>query len=1262
MSDQTKERLAPSTSPGEVNRLFTTLFLVALLLFRGSTAEGGTLFGLDPHTAAGTTGAAQGAKAITALEPGKPVARELSGGEADSYQIALASGQYLRLVVDQSTIGVTVSLIGPDGRKLVEIDQPATSRRTEPVELIAESPGNYRVDVRSSQRTATGNYRIQIGELRIAIPQDRSRVLAQSALREGRQLESGGNAQSLRSALAKHEEAFTLAQSAGDQALQGQALNRIGLVHNALDQNQKAMEFYNRALPLHRAAQDRLGEATTLNNIGGLYLKLNQPREAMAQSNEAYSIYQAIGDREGEAAALSNLGVSYRMLNQWEKALDQYNRALELHKAAGDRKGQSIALNNIGGVLARQGKSQDALRFYNQSLLLSQEVGDRRTEATSLNGLAVLYNGLGQSQEALEYHNKVLPIRREMGDKSGEAVTLNNIGRVYEDLGQKHRALTFFNQSLPLREAVGDRAGQAVTLNNMARLCKDLGEYQKALDYYRQSLELRRAATDKSGEANTLNGLGALYASLGENQRALDHYEQALSQSRTLKDPQGQAVVLGNMGVVYRKLGEYQKALDCYNESLPLRKAGRDVRGESTTLSNIGMVYNALGDKPRALEYYDKALRIAKDAGDRSREGSVLESIGSVYIALRDYNKALDYENQALSLQREVADRQGQATTLSNLAFIEGEMGNLVQARTHIEEALTILESLRTSVVSHELRASYFASAQGTYELCVDLLMRLDKQRPGEGHVVAALQASEQTRARSLLELLAEMGAGIREGVDTSLLERERSLQHQLNVKAESQMRLLGAKPSQAQTEAMRKEIDALTTEYQTVQANIRKTSPRYASLTQPQPISLKEIQQQVLDSDTLLLEYALGKDRSFLWAVSPTSIMSYELPKRVDVEAAARRVYNLLTARQPVRGETEQQHRERVTKADADYGAASADLSQMLLGPVASQLSKKTLVIVADGALQYVPFGALPTPVISGQSPVAGRIARPLLIVDHQIVSLPSASVMSVLRRETAGRKPAPKAVAVLADPVFDKEDDRVSSQAKVRASPETTGKASDDGGQLSRDRLQQAVREVGVIGDRGGIPRLPFSRQEADAILAVAPAAAAMRALGFTASRATATSAELQQYRIVHFATHGLLNTDHPELSGLVLSLVDEQGGPQDGFLRLHDLYNLNLPADLVVLSACQTGLGKEIRGEGLVGLTRGFMYAGTPRVVASLWKVNDLATADLMKHFYQGMLKEGMRPAAALRAAQVMMSKTKQWQAPYYWAPFVLHGEWK
>ncbi|HXG65462.1 MAG TPA: CHAT domain-containing protein, partial [Blastocatellia bacterium] len=204
------------------------------------------------------------------------------------------------------------------------------------------------------------------------------------------------------------------------------------------------------------------------------------------------------------------------------------------------------------------------------------------------------------------------------------------------------------------------------------------------------------------------------------------------------------------------------------------------------------------------------------------------------------------------------------------------------------------------------------------------------------------------------------------------------------------------------------------------------------------------------------------------------------------------------------------------------------------------------------------------------------------------------------------------------------------------------------------------RAALEAGAAGEGLRMPRLPFTRREAEAIAALAPATARKVALDFDASRHTALSPELGQYRYVHFATHGFLNTRHPELSGLVLSLVDEEGRDQSGFLRLRDIYNLRLPAELVVLSGCRTGLGKEVRGEGLVGLTRGFMYAGAARVLVSLWDVGDESTAELMARFYRGLLKEGQSAAAALRAAQVSMWKEKRWQAPYYWAAFVLQGE--
>jgi CHAT domain-containing protein len=369
------------------------------------------------------------------------------------------------------------------------------------------------------------------------------------------------------------------------------------------------------------------------------------------------------------------------------------------------------------------------------------------------------------------------------------------------------------------------------------------------------------------------------------------------------------------------------------------------------------------------------------------------------------------------------------------------------------------------------------------------------------------------------------------------------------------------------------------------------------------------------------------------------------------------------LTAPQPQPGDTEAKYQARIKEARESYWSQATELSRMLLGPVATQLGKRRLAIVADGALQYIPFAALPKASPDdneGRSP--GAEPQPLF-VEHEIVNLPSASTLATLRREIAGRKPAAKSLGVLADPVFADDDTRVRRNVGKAGAKEKTRSAESDEMDIGFLQMTRSGRETGVIGAEGGFGRLLGTRREAAAISALVPERERMQALDFEASRTTALRPELGEFRIVHFATHGILNNIHPELSGIVLSLVDKAGLQQDGFLRLQDIYNLKLPAELVVLSACQTGLGKEIKGEGLIGLTRGFMYAGAPRIVASLWKVDDRATSELMKRFYQGMLgPERLRPADALRQAQLSIWKEKQWREPYYWAAFVLQGEWK
>ena len=373
-----------------------------------------------------------------------------------------------------------------------------------------------------------------------------------------------------------------------------------------------------------------------------------------------------------------------------------------------------------------------------------------------------------------------------------------------------------------------------------------------------------------------------------------------------------------------------------------------------------------------------------------------------------------------------------------------------------------------------------------------------------------------------------------------------------------------------------------------------------------------------------------------------------------------------------------------RIAQADSEYPMAAAKLSQMLLSPVADRLEKKRLLIVADGALQYVPFSALPLPATGRQGdratvgrgergaermnkprPVTPSPRRPVaftaLIANHEIVSLPSASALAVLRKESAGRKPAPKTVAVLADPVFDRGDERFKSSAISHGNGRAVVAQTRTDPALLESDLIRSARDLGLDDIRGGLQRLPFTRKEAQTILSLAPADQRFGALDFSANQTTATSDELSRYRYVHFATHGLLNPINPELSGIVLSLFNEQGAEQDGFLRASEVFNLNLPAELVVLSGCQTALGKEVRGEGVVGLTRGFMYAGAARVLVSLWEVNDHATSELMGRLYRGMLgKRRLTPAAALREAQMALWREKRWRAPYFWAGFTLQGE--
>lgn len=506
----------------------------------------------------------------------------------------------------------------------------------------------------------------------------------------------------------------------------------------------------------------------------------------------------------------------------------------------------------------------------------------------------------------------------------------------------------------------------------------------------------------------------------------------------------------------------------------------------------------------------------------------------------------------------------------------------------------------------------YFAARQYYWELFIDILLALDRLHPNQGFATHALEADEKRRAHNLLDAMAEVRTKIRQYADPTLLQEEEQIQRQLDSAENSE------------------DIKALLERLEFVRIQMRQSSPHLARLEGTNTLALTAIQKRLLDADTLLLVYSLGEERSVLWRVTRSTLASHQLPERERIEAAARLAHDLLS--------------QRLRPGSGLRQKAVDDLAALVLKPVAADLPKyRRLLIVADGTLQLVPFSALSDP---AAAPLAGR--QPLLVESHSIIMLPSASVGAALRQEQRTRplrKPGPL-IAVLADPVFDASDPRVHSGS---VSPQPKDEAA-------HNQLTRSLRDL----EPSELDRLPFSRQEAEAIQHLWRPSEVLSVFDFAASREVLNDERLRQAPILHLATHGFLDDLQPELSGLVFSLVNPNGSSRsDGFLPLHEIYGLALDAEMIVLSACQTKAGKEMRGEGLLGMTLGFISIGVTQLVVSLWKVEDRAKAELMARFYRNLF-DGARPPEALQRAQNSMLGDPLWSDPSLWAGFIFLGD--
>ncbi|HEV7517284.1 MAG TPA: CHAT domain-containing tetratricopeptide repeat protein [Thermoanaerobaculia bacterium] len=948
-------------------------------------------------------------------------------------------------------------------------------------------------------------------------------------------------------------------------------------------------------------------------------------RQALAAYREALGAWRSLGERRWEAEAVQAIAALERQSDELPAARADYEKALELWREIAEPSREAEALRWLGTIHGQTGENAAARAALVASSALWQGLGEPFEEGMVKAELCFLEHTTGNPTLALTCYEEVRALFRVAGDSSQEPRMLNNLGGVYDLLGEPDAALEKYGQALALRQALGNRLEEAQTLNNIAQIHQVLGDWQEALRIYARVGEILPPSGDRL-RASWLNNVAFTYIALGEPERALSILEEALRLRRQIGARREELITLNNLGEAWHRLGEPEKALNYYRQALELARTQEDHRQEAITRLRLGELLLEGSDPSAALREIDPALQYLREKGPLPGELHALQLQGRALVLAGRSREALPVLEGALIRRQALGDRAGVADTLHILATAERSMGAVESARAHAEAAVAQVEELRTGFLSLGLRAAFLESRRRAYSLLIDLEMDRHAADPGGGHDRAALAISEQARARSLLDALYAGNAG--GAVPADLLARRQSLHRRLSAKADQQQKQTG------RAEALKQEIAALLVELDHVEAEIRRHDPRYAALSQPQPVGLAGIA-GLLDPGTLLLEYSLGEERSYLWAVSAEGLQSFVLPPQRAIEDLARQVYEELRT---------------VEAGIRRRPGTAADLSRVLLGPVWGRAARlRRLVVVPDGALHALPFGALPVPE-PGEGWQAPGGLRPLL--DHlEVVDVPSATTLAVQRQRLQGRPPAAKWAAVLADPVFTAADPRLAGRPAVakRRPSAATAKALSRGGE-----------ELGLLPAHWD--RLPASRREAETIARLAPAGQVWTALDFAANRDAVLAGDLRGYRIVHFATHGVADARTPELSGLMLSAVDASGQPRAGFLGLSDIYDLDLGADLVVLSACETGVGKELRGEGLMGLTRGFLYAGVPRVVASLWKVEDRTTAELMARFYRAMWRQGLRPAAALRAAQRGLRRDPRYRAPHSWAGFVLQGDWR
>jgi len=965
------------------------------------------------------------------------------------------------------------------------------------------------------------------------------------------------------------------------------------------------------------AARYREGGQTASAAATDDYLAAVEPWKMLAQPR-----------REAQAK-FSAAWIAHSRAKDYPRAAELAAEAAKLYTDLGDEATAAKAINlqatalwNIpGSAEDKESRYARALPLYAQAAAIQTRLGRVYDLAQTTSEIGVVYFYMNDWRSARRYWVDSVTLFRSVNEWSGELYPLGNLRVVDFEEGYVETAIQDAERALEVMPAKGNENPRAIALGNLGSMQRVFGRYDEAVRSFSDSRALGERLEDPALIGRALFGIGETYYSMGELELAAEYLRAALPKRREAADQRGESAVLRYLGSVEYSHGNYVAALQFHEQALQLATLPTD---KSIVEVLLAQDLVALGRHAEAARSASTARDRAEAAGSLQLRADALEQLGRVQLADAHPHDAAESFAQALDVYSAQGLHGEQARALNGLALATRETGDLQRAIEYGERALSDIESVRGDIADPRLRALYLAARRDYYDLQIDLTMQLQTSPDASaGSVEVAFALSERARARSLVDLLREAHIELDEP-NPELATRRARLYASLGDlrRQRDQRRLYGAKgAADGSLETIVDELADVENELNLLDAESRAANPKRASLTAPQPLSAAELR-AALDEDSALIEYALGDGRSYVWVVTREQVRAVALADRKTIEAAATRVYDGLR------------------KSNSASSALSVDLrhlAELVLTPVVPLLTKNRLLIAADGALQYVPFAALPV--------VGADGAQQPLLQTREIVGLPS---LSVLVSQRAGeRRAAPtKTVAVFADPVFDRADPRIGlADAALLVHPV---------------QAQLATRSSAL--QSGTLARLPFSAHEAEAIESLVPQDERYVAVGFQANRETLLGLTLDDYRLIHFATHGVIDTRYPDLSGLALSGFDAAGAPTRGLLGLPDIYALKLNADLVVLSACETALGRDIRGEGLLGLTQGFLYAGAKGVVASLWPVADRTTAELMQRFYAQMLRDGLRPADALRRAQLSVAAEPRWSHPYYWSAFVLLGDWQ